>query len=285
MEQNDLTNPVADCYRDFSFGQTQQLEVREFDLLYRINATRNGKSPSLMEGAADLLQDSCQLLLNRELAILDASHHYQLTEKGNSRLCDFGRMYQRFRDLGIFKCVYPEAEAPQDNEPDPRFGGYEEEACPPESEDFRVAILELFFSSQNKIAPLHICAYISYLEYLTPSEISKELVADFANGSLFNNLKLIIDSQPSAEAITPEECSEEEIVAEIYNAGMVEMRRRLIENPSLLQRIRQDDQKFWIEELGDSSLIRNGNYYKPYWNLDYTIGADFCVSAFAGLAN
>ena len=276
-------------YRQFHITDAQKNEIVEFDVLYRINAQKNGEASVLLNRANEWLEPKFQELLNDGLLEINDRDSFALSETGKSKLQSYGVMFKRFKDLSIFKCVYPDAPPPEhEGEPDQRFGAYSEEANPPHSEDYRVLIFENFCQREKRQAPLHLFAFFSLIENLRPNDSEEDWVWALSTGELFTRIESAINSQPNAESICPEGWTEDEIIDEIYKAGMAE-RQRCFKNdqdkmsPDTLQ---QDQQDFWVEEITETieddrhEMMHDPYYYDPR----PSYGSAILVGAFAGLA-
>lgn len=273
--------------RNFSIGELEKKELLTFDLLYRLNAKKS--MSVLLDREQEFLENSFTEALAEQLIQINSDDEYELSQSGKEKLIHFGKMFQRFKDLAIFKCVNSELPEPKNGQKDQRFGGYHDQATPPETEDFRVMVFENFFKRENRKAPLHLFVFFSLIENLNLDNQEEDWIWQLANGSIFDELKEIIDSQISAEEICPEGWTENEIVDEIYRAGMKELKRCYEED---LQKFNpeeqyQDQGNFWKEDLPhrhNQEDSRYNDYYEPYWEPQVGVGTAFCVGAFAGLA-
>ena len=69
----------------------------------------------LLDREQEFLESSFTTALADELIQINSDDEYELSEHGKEKLIHFGKMFQRFKDLAIFKCVnseLPEPEAP-----------------------------------------------------------------------------------------------------------------------------------------------------------------------------
>jgi len=278
-------------YREFKIDKTKKDEIIQFDILYRLNSDSNSKSHQLIDKSSDLLNDYYQQLLDNNLIQLKDNSLYALTQNGKDQLTEFGKMFQKFKDLAIFKCVYPEGSEPDEGEVDERFGALHEEANPPISEDYRIAIFENFAKRQNREAPLHLFTFFSQIENEPLHSKGEHWLYDLVSGKYFNQLEDIINSQISAESIAPDGWSEDEIIDVIYETGMKELHRCFEEGDEKYntEDIQANESDFWIEETVyesdyDDYYYRDPYYYDPYWEYDVGIGSALVVGAFAGLA-
>lgn len=275
--------------RSVSFGKEEREEILLFDILYRINAQKHGKTDLLLNRADEMLSERFAAFHSQ--GFLETSEgHYVLSQKGKAQLEAFGVMFQRFKDLSIFKCVIPDAPPPEPGSPDARFGSYHEHPDPPHSEDYRLLIFENFCLREGRHPPLHLFVFFSLVEDRRPAAGEDDWVWDLASGTLFETIAEIIHSQPTADDIAPEGLDGNGIVDAIYQAGMAEMKRcferdRHKFNPEVMDRDRQD---FWVEETVEESHRgpdhHHDAYYDPYYDPYPSAGAAFCVGAFAGLA-
>ena len=281
-------------YRDFKIGEIEKKEVILFDILYRLNSNPESKAHKLIDKSIELVSEYYQELQNDGLVEIVDQNNYTLSESGKQKLHEYGLMFQKFKDLAIFKCVYPDGAEPDESEPDERFGAINEEANPPNSEDYRIAIFENFAKRQNRHAPLHLIAFFSQIENEPLHTKGEHWLMDLISGKYFSELKEIIDSQLSAEAIAPEGWTEDEIIDVIYEAGMIELNRCIEEDNDKFgsDSIQNSESDFWIEETVyeyddddyDDYYDRRNGYYDPYWEYDAAVGSAFVVGAFAGLA-
>jgi predicted transcriptional regulator len=278
-------------YRTFKFDKTKKDEIILFDILYRLNSDSSSKSHKLIDRSSDLVSDYYQQLLDSDLIELKNESNYTLTQSGKDKLTEYGKMFQKFKDLAIFKCVYPEGSAPDDDEPDERFGTINEEANPPVSEDYRIAIFENFSKRQKRHAPLHLFAFFSQIENEPLHSKGEHWLYDLISGKYFNELEDIINTQISAESIAPDGWSDDEIIDVIYEAGMKELNRCFEEDQDKFNQedLQSNESDFWIEETVyesdcDDYYYRDPYYYDPYWEYDAGIGSALVVGAFAGLA-
>jgi hypothetical protein len=202
-------------------------------------------------------------------------------------------MFQCFKDLSIFKCVRPDADAPSPHEPDDRFGAYSEHANPPESEDYRLLIFENFCHRENRAAPLHLFVFFSLVENMRPQQSDDDWIWGLESGELANKIQNIVQSQPSAEEICPEGLTPDQLVDAIYEAGIEELKRcaKMDQNKYNLNDVQQDQADFWqetviTEEVTESSPHHQEFYHDPYpeWDNRVSMGSALCVGAFAGLA-
>ena len=280
-------------YRDFIITEADKSEIIAFDILFRINAQKFGEAGVLLNRANEWLEPKFRELFDRGLLVVNERDHYALSASGKNLLLDYGKMFQRFKDLSIFKCVYPNAPAPERaDEPDERFGAFSEEANPPQSEDYRVLIFENFCQREGLRPPLHLFVFFSLIENIRLLQSEEDWVWGLASGQVFEALQSVIESQPSAESIAPEGWSANDIVEAIYSAGMAEMKRSFKHDPHKisLEQLQSENKKFWIEETiieeqrNDSPYGLGYAYYDPYWDHRVSLGSAFCVGAFAGLA-
>lgn len=281
------------AYRQFSIDEAQQNEIVEFDILYRINAQKNGEASVLLDRANEWLEPKFREMLQLGLLAINERDSYSLSEKGKEKLLAYGTMFKKFKDLSIFKCVYPEAPAPDEGQVDERFGAYHEEAHPPMSEDYRILIFENFCQRENRKAPLHLFAFFSLVENLRPNSSEEDWVWALSSGELFPRIEEAVNSQPNAAAICPDGWTENDIVDEIYKAGMQEMKRCFDHDRDKLSpdNMEDDQKEFWVEEVveeryGDRDGDQYGYdpYYDPYFDPRPSMGSAILVGAFAGLA-
>lgn len=276
-------------HRQFKITDTQKNEIIEFDVLYRINAQKNGEASVLLDRANEWLEPKFQDLVGSGLLEISDRDSFALSKAGKSKLSDYGVMFKRFKDLSIFKCVYPDVPPPErEGEADQRFGAYSEEANPPHSEDYRVLIFENFCQREKRQAPLHFFAFFSLIENLRPNDSEEDWVWSLSSGEIFSRIETAVSSQPSAESICPEGWTQNEIVDEIYKAGMAERQRCFKDDHDKLspETLEQDQQDFWVEEVTETVIDdRNEMMDDPYYHDQRpSYGSAILVGAFAGLA-
>jgi predicted transcriptional regulator len=281
-------------YRNFKIGKVEKEEIILFDILYRLNSNPDSKCHRIIDKSADIIDPYYQNLLNNNYIKVSEKAIYCLTDQGKEKIVEYGKMFQKFKDLAIFKCVYPDGNEPDESEPDDRFGAINEEANPPESEDYRIAIFENFAKRQNRHAPLHLIAFFSQIENEPLHSKGEHWLYDLIGGKFLSDLEDTINSQLSAEAIAPEGWTEDEIIDVIYEAGMRELNRCFEEdrNKFSAEGIQENESDFWVEETVyedeyddyDDFYDRDPYYYDPYWEYDAAVGSALVVGAFAGLA-
>jgi hypothetical protein len=280
-------------YRNFHLTESDKSEIINFDILYRINAQKHGEAGVLLNRANEWLEPKFGELFAQGLLVINERDHYALSASGKALLLDYGKMFQRFKDLSIFKCVYPQAPAPQhEGDPDERFGAYAEEAHPPQSEDYRVLIFENFCQREGLRPPLHLFVFFSLIENFRLLKGEEDWVWGLASGEIFTSLQSVIESHPNAESIAPEGWSANDIVDAIYTAGMAEMKRSFEHEPNKisLEQLQNDQKNFWVEETITENISDNRGYpqgvtyYDPYFDPRVSVGSALCVGAFAGLA-
>lgn len=279
-------------YRTIHIDEAQQQEIIEFDILYRVNAQKNGEASVLLDRANAWLEPKFSEMTAAGYLEINERDNYALSEKGKQRLSQFGAMFKRFKDLSIFKCVYPEAPGPEnEGDVDERFGAYHEEAQPPYSEDYRVAIFENFCQREGRKAPLHLFAFFSMIENIRPSQSEEDWIWALSSGELFDRIQAALESQPNAASICPDGWTENDIIDEIYRAGMKEMKRCFENDRDKMDpdALANDQEDFWIEEVIEDDPRHYDQrepmvYYEPYYDNRVSVGSALCVGAFAGLA-
>lgn len=273
-------------FRNFQIGELEKQEIIRFDLLFRINA--KGSLSVLLDREQEFLEQEMVYLLNEGLLQINDQDEYELSEKGKETLLNYGKMFQRFRDLSIFKCVYAHEAEPTEGEADRRFGSYEETACPPESEDYRLVIFENFCKRENRKCPLHLFVFFSLIENLKIEHEESDWIWKLANGEMFTLIEDIVNSQPTAEEICPEGLTPEELVDEIYLAGMKELKRCYLQDQKKydFQVQHKDSEPFWVADPNEELAARANHYhyYEPYFEPQVDLGSALFVGAFAGLA-
>ncbi|MBF0197566.1 MAG: hypothetical protein HQL32_07640 [Planctomycetes bacterium] len=272
---------------EFSLSQQEKDEIIRFDILYRLNATQNGKISVILNRCEEYLEKSYTKLHSEGLLEINSDNHYYISTQGKELLHQYGVMFQRFRDLAIFKCVFLDG-APPENEGDEdcRFGAYDEHANPPDSEDLRLALFDYFFTKENRKSTLGIIVFFSLIENRRVESDQEDWVWGLENGEIFADIEDIVNSQPYAADICPEGWSEDEIMEEIYMAGTTEMKRCFEADKAKCsqEESENDDKDFWIEEVVEERIIDDeDDYYDPYWNNSIGVGSAFCIGAFAGL--
>lgn len=264
--------------QDIKISQEHQNEIKLFDALYRVNS-KNGFSV-LLDDQNEYLDPYLQALLNQKMIVIQSNHQYALTELGKKILSEYGKAFQRFCDLSIFKCVFPDAEAPQSGQPDQRFGGFDSIADPPHSEDYRFAIFENFAKREKYKAPFHLISY--YLLMLNTNIEGEDWAWKIKTGEIFLELEDIINSQVSVKDITPEDWNENEMIDLIYEAGMKELERCFNEDREKYSM--EQVQKPFQSDFDDDDHIENSTYYEPYFANDYLSGAGMLIATFAGIS-
>ncbi len=273
----------------FHCGEQHLKEILDFDILFRINANQDGETSVLLERANAWLEPHFQSLHQRQLLEISERDRYALSQKGKILLTKYGVMFQCFKDLSIFKCVYPDAEAPQEGQPDLRFGSYHDQAKPPHSEDYRVLVFENFCKRENRVAPLHLFVFFSLVENMRPLQSEDDWIWALESGELLDNITSIIHSQPSAEDICPDGMHPDDMVDAIYQAGVDEVKRcaqfdREKYDPDQIQR----DQEDFFQETITVEVEESGGHDMPepppQWDHRASIAPALCAGAFAGLA-
>lgn len=283
-------------FDNFKLTEQHKKEILFLDVLYRINQNPEHEMNKVISEKTDVINSVFDELLAESLISISDKQVYVLAEQGKEKLHQYGLMFQKFRDLAIFKCVFPEEQGPEEEgQIDQRFGALAEQANPPLSEDYRLAIFNNFCQRENRACPAHLFVFFADLETLPLHERDENWVFNLASGSYFAELESRVQSQLSADDFCPEGWTDDEIVEAIYEAGMAEMKRCFDNSDSKFdqQNIQEQDDNIWIEEVvterdyeddDDDYYHRGRGYYDPYWSYEPGIGAGFVVGAFAGLA-
>ena len=269
----------------------QRAEILRFDILFRVNGQGKGEKSVLLSRSEDMLDDEFQKALSEGDLEITEEGLYRLSEKGRLVLSAFGAMFHEFKKLSIFKCVRPDVPPPEGGEPDERFGGLTEIARPPESEDYRLLIFENFCLREGRNPPLHILVFFSLVENRSFNQDDDGWSWDLANGTFFDYIEEVMATQPRAREIVPDGWTEDEIVNEIFQAGMNEVKRCGRENTEKysLEAMNDSQSSFWIEKeeiFEDDTQPVIVERYRDYDEFDNrpSFGAGLCVGAFAGLA-
>lgn len=269
----------------------QKAEIFSFDVLYRVNAQGKGEKSVLLSRGEDMMSEEFQRALTEGLLELTEEGLFRLSPKGRDALTAYGKMFHEFKRLSIFKCVRPEAPPPEEGEADSRFGGLNEVARPPESEDYRLLIFENFCKREGRNPPLHLFVFFSLVENRNAYQDDGDWAWDLVSGRLFSQIEEAIATQPKAEQIVPDGWTEDQIVDEIFRAGMDELKRcgREDSDKYNVDSLNDEQSSFWTKEEEVSEIDTRPVMVEPYYGYDVfdnrpSFGAGLCVGAFAGLA-